>query len=94
MILPKLLIHFADFPYRLSLPCRAVHPRALMRFGTTGARPFQRAARVARSITLPTPSPGSCPRRAAAVAVRVATQRAVPRISARLPFVGVASPPS
>ncbi|KAI5163269.1 hypothetical protein NEAUS03_2265 [Nematocida ausubeli] len=86
MILPKLLIQFADFPYRRCLPCRAVHPRALMRFGTAGARPFQRAARVVRSITLPTPSPGSCPRRAAAVAARVATQRAVPRVSARLPF--------
>lgn len=86
MILPKLLIQFADFPYRRCLACRAVHPRALMRFGTTGARPFQRAAHVARSTTLPTSSPGSCPRRAAAVAARVATQRTVPRISARLPF--------
>lgn len=94
MILPKLLIHFADFPYRPSPPCRALHPRALMRFGTTDARPFQRAAHVARRITLPTFSPESCLRCAAAVAVRVATQRAVPRISARLPFLGVASPPS
>jgi len=58
-----------------------------MRFGTTGARPFQRAARVARSTTLPTPSPESCLRRAAAVAVRVASRRAAPRISARLPFL-------
>jgi len=86
MILPRLLIHFADFPYRPCPPCRAAHPRALMRFGTTGARPFQRAAHVARRATLPTSSPGSCPRRSAAVAVRVATQRAVLRVSAQLPF--------
>lgn len=87
MVLPKLPIHFADFPCRRSPPCRAPHPRALMRFGTTSARPFQRAARVARSITLPTPSPENCLRRAAAVAIRVASQRAAPRISTRLPFV-------
>lgn len=85
MILPRLLIHFADFPHRRRPPCWAAHPRALMRFGTTGARPFQRAARVARSATLPTPRAGSRPRRAAAVAARVATRRAVPRVSARLP---------
>jgi len=86
MILPKLLIYFADFPYRPSPPCWALHPRALMRFGTTGARPFQRAAHVVRRATLPTFSPESCLRRSAAVAIRVTTQRAVPRISARFPF--------
>lgn len=86
MILPRLLIHFADFPYQPSPPCRAVHPRALMRFGTTGARPFHRAAHVARRATLPTFSPESCLRRVAAVAVRVATRRAVLRVSAQLPF--------
>ena len=87
MVLPKLPIHFADFPCRRSPPCRAPNPRALMRFGTTSARPFQRAARVARSTTLPTPSPENCLRRAAAVAVRVASQRAAPRVSTRLPFI-------
>lgn len=86
MILPRLLIYFADFPYRHYPPCRATHPRALMRFGTTCARPFHRAARVARRPTLPTPPPESCLRCAAAVAIRVTTQRAVPRVSTRLPF--------
>jgi len=86
MILPRLLIRFADFPYRPSPPCRAAHPRALMRFGTTGARPFHRAAHVARSATLPTSLPENGLRAAAAVAVRVATRRAVPRVSARPPF--------
>jgi hypothetical protein len=78
MILPRLLIHFADFPYRRYPPCRAPNPRALVRFGTTRARPFQRAARVDRCITLPTPVPESLLRRAAAVAIRVTTRRAVP----------------
>lgn len=86
MILPRLLIHFADFPYRPSPSCRASHPRALMRFGTTSARHFHRAAHLARRITLPKSSPGSCPRRSAAVAIRVTTQRAVLRISTQLPF--------
>lgn len=86
MVLPKLPIHFADFPCRCSPPCWAANPRALMRFGTTGAPPFQRAARVARSTTLPTPPPESCLRRSAAVAVRVASQGAAPRVSARFPF--------
>lgn len=86
MILPKLLIHFADFPYRPCPACRAAHPRALMRFGTTGARPFHRTAHVARCVTLPTSAPGSCPRCSAVVAARVATRRAVPRVSARTPF--------
>lgn len=40
MILPKLLIHFADFPYQRYLKCRAANPRALMRFGTTNSLPF------------------------------------------------------
>jgi len=48
-----------------------------MRFGTTGARPFHRAAHVARRITLPTFSPESCLRCSAAVVNRVTTQRAV-----------------
>jgi len=87
MILPRLLIHFADFPYRRCPPCRAAHPRALMRFGTTSARPFHRAAHVARRATLPTFSPESCLRRVAAVAIRVATWRAVPRVSAWFPFI-------
>jgi len=87
MILPRLLIHFADFPYRHSPPCRATHPRALMRFGTTSARPFHRAAHVARRATLPTFSPESCLRRVAAVAIRVTTWRAVPRVSAWFPFI-------
>lgn len=87
MVLPKLPILFADFPCRRSPPCRATHPRALMRFGTTCVHPFQRAARVALRITLPTPSPESCLRRSAAVAVRVASQHAVPRFSTRLPFL-------
>jgi len=86
MILPRLLIHFADFPYRPSLPCRATNPRALMRFGTTSARPFHRAAHLAPRVTLPTSSPESCLRCPAAVAIRVATQRAVLRISTQLPF--------
>jgi len=87
MILPRLLIHFADFPYRHSPPCWATHPRALMRFGTTSARPFHRAAHVARRATLPTFSPESCLRRVAAVAIRVTTRRAVPRVSAWFPFI-------
>lgn len=86
MILPRLLIHFADFPYQPSPTCWAVHPRALMRFGTTGVRPFHRAAHVARRATLQTFSPESCLRRSAAVAVRVATQHAVLRVSTQLPF--------
>lgn len=61
-------------------------PRALMRFGTAGARPFHRAARVRRSITLGTPALGRAPHRSAAVAARVATQRAAPRVAARSPF--------
>lgn len=40
MILPKLLIHFADFPYQRYLKCRATNPRALMRFGTINSLPF------------------------------------------------------
>lgn len=57
-----------------------------MRFGTAGARPFQRAARVPRCVTLRTPAPGRVPRCSAAVAARVTTQRAAPRVSARFPF--------
>jgi len=87
MILPRLLIHFADFPYRLCPPCWATNPRALMRFGTTSALPFHRAAHVARCITLPTFSLGSCPHRFATVAVRVTTQRAVMRVSTHFPFI-------
>lgn len=86
MIVPRLLIRFADFPHERCPPCRAASPRALMRFGTTGVRPLQRAARVAHRATLPTPAPGSRPRCVAAVAVRVATQHPVPRVSARLPY--------
>lgn len=87
MILPRLLIHFADFPYQRRPSCRTPRPRALMRFGTTSAPPFHRAARVVRSITLPTPrAAGNLPRRSAAVVIRVATQHAVRRLSTPLPF--------
>jgi len=36
IILPKLLIRLADFPYVGSLAHWATHPRVLLRFGTTG----------------------------------------------------------
>jgi len=44
MILPRLLIHLADFPYEPCLTCRATNPRALMRFGTINPPLFHRAA--------------------------------------------------
>jgi len=89
MILPRLLIHFADFPYRPSPPCRAANPRALMRFGTTSARPFHRAAHMslAASRSRHKTSGKLPPSVFATVAVRVATRRAVPRVSTRLPFI-------
>jgi len=86
MIIPKLLIHFADFPYQHSPTCRAPHPRALMRFGTTDERPFHPAAHVLHRITLTTSSHESSLRRSAAFAVRVATQSIVRWVSTPLPF--------
>jgi len=52
IILPKLLIYFADFPYLSCLRHWATHPRVLLQFGTTVFRLFYQAVPLLLSITL------------------------------------------
>jgi len=40
IIIPKLLIHFADFPYASFVRHRAPNPLVLMRFGTSARQLF------------------------------------------------------
>jgi hypothetical protein len=52
MIVPKLLIHLADFPYAGSVVHRAPNPLVLMRFGTSARQLFTRGASAVRLGTV------------------------------------------
>lgn len=79
MIIPKLLIHLADFPYVSLVEHRAPNPLVLMRFGTSARQLFSRGNCAVRlGMTLGTVCwPASCHRPLLPRPVAVATWRAV-----------------
>lgn len=52
IILPKLLIYFADFPYLGCITHWATHPWVLLQFGTTSSFLFTRLVSLLLSMTL------------------------------------------
>lgn len=73
IIIPKLLIHFADFPYAGFVVHRAPNPLVLMRFGTSARQLFARGASAVRLGTVLDTAPPQ----------QVATARRTPSLRCR-----------